>query len=194
MAKQLTLIKGPRKNTKLWWIVNKTTYGGSLNYRKVPRPFDSKKLTHAVLKAQLGRAIWFTRYSATIQKVLNATATTYGVRIRDVAINHNHIHILFGAGSRETQGRFLRLFAAELGRKYSKLRRRLGLKSQKLWVRRPFTRLVSWGKKSVVRILVYFKRNRDEALGFIQYQPRKASGLDRFLARWACQQNAWRFG
>jgi hypothetical protein len=45
---QLSLFKPPRKNTKLWWITEQHSYGGSMNYRKVARPFDSKKLTHAV--------------------------------------------------------------------------------------------------------------------------------------------------
>ena len=49
-SKQLSFYKDPRKGTKIWWIKKQTTYGGSFDYRKVERPFDSKKLVHVVLK------------------------------------------------------------------------------------------------------------------------------------------------
>src|SRR4051812_14464359 len=118
VIKQLQLIKDPRKNTKLWWIEKQHTYGGSLNYRKVKRPFDSKKLTHTVFKANLGTAIWFTRSQQSIQKLVRSIAERYDVRIKDLAINKDHIHIVFYTKHRENQINFLRLLAAELGRKY----------------------------------------------------------------------------
>src|SRR4051812_46813401 len=115
MAKQLSLLKDPRKNTKLWWIVKASTYGGSMRYRKVRRPFDSKKLTHTVFKARLGSAIWFTRSSLSIEKLLMSSASRYGVRIQDFAINKDHIHVAFYSKQRLSQQLFLRFFAAEMG-------------------------------------------------------------------------------
>src|SRR5262249_9601626 len=93
MAKQLQLIKDPRTKTKLWWIKKQHSYGGSLNYRKVARPFDSKKLVHTVFKAKLGRSIWFTRWEKEIGKILRDTAHRYDIKLRDYAINKDHIHV-----------------------------------------------------------------------------------------------------
>jgi hypothetical protein len=184
MPKQLSLLKDPRKNTKLWWIQKHHVYGGSINYRKAPRPFDSKKLTHAVFKAKLGPAIWFTRSQKSILELLDGAAVRYGIRIKDVAINKDHIHLVFYTKQRASQIRFLRFFAAEMGRKYKIIHRRFGIsQSNPLWTARPFTRLVSWGKKSLVRLQAYLKKNRDEVMGFIEYQPRRHA-LSRFLSRW----------
>jgi REP element-mobilizing transposase RayT len=184
--KQLSLLKDPRKNTKLWWIVKQTTYGGSLNYRKVKRPFDSKKLTHTVLKARLGKANGFLGRQELVRDVLQMASHRYGVRINDSAIHNDHIHTLTFTKSRDSHIQFLRFVTAELGRRFKALKNHLGQSPRSLWAGRPFTRLVSWGTKSLQRIKKYIERNRHEALGFIPYQPRKHR-LTRFLQLWEKQ-------
>lgn len=180
-AKQIPLIKDPRTNTKLWWIRKQHAYGGEMNYRKVARPFDSKKLTHAVLKSRLGSALRFTRSQSSIRRVIAEVAEKYSVKIKDIAINHDHIHLLFSARRRDDQIRFLRLLAAELGRKYKTLKKKFGISIKgSMWLHRPFTRLVSWGKRSLRAAQDYIKRNRLEVLGVIAYRPRKHR-LNRFL-------------
>ena len=182
--KQLSLIKEPRKNTKLWWIKKRTTYGGSFNYRKVARPFDSKKLVHVVFKARLGKGIWFSKSQPSITKLLNECATRYHVTLRDLAINKDHIHLLIHTKEQNSFTCFLRLVAAELGRKYKGIFSRFGFKKPKnFWLHRPFSRLVNWGKKSLQAIHQYIKKNRDEVLGFVEYTPRKHQ-LNKFLADW----------
>ena len=180
-TKQLSMLQDPRKNTKLWWIVKRNVYGGSLNYRKVRRPFDSKKLTHTVFKAKLGSAIWFTRSQGKVWDIAHQSAKRYGVRIKNLAINRDHIHILLYTRSREVQIRFLRFFSAEMGRMYKQIRGTSGL-----WVARPFTRLVSWGRRSLKAIARYFERNRFEAFGFVDYKPR-SHRISSFLERWERQ-------
>ncbi len=185
--KQFSLLKDPRKNTKLWWIAKHSVYGGSMNYRKVRRPFDSKMLTHVVFKAELGQALWFSRFEKLVRSTLTAAAARYGIRVDEVAVNRDHIHILFYTKSREAQIRFLRFFSAEMGRRYAALRRRLRIAVRPLWVARPFTRLVSWGKKSLARVRGYIRRNRWEVLGFLAYKPR-VHRLSAFLQRWEAQR------
>jgi hypothetical protein len=185
-AKQMTLLKDPPKNTKLWWIVKQTTYGGDMNYRKVKRPFDSKKLTHVVFKAKLGKSNGFSSRERIVREVVDWACRRYGVRKQDLAIYHNHIHILFYTKLRESQIRFLRFVAAELGRRFKALG---GPTKESLWISRPFTRLVSWGRKSLERIKKYIARNRGEVLGFIPYIKRNHR-LANFLAEWE-RQNRW---
>ncbi|HPI41323.1 MAG TPA: transposase [Pseudobdellovibrionaceae bacterium] len=182
--KQLSFIKAPRKDTKLWWIEKQKNYGGSLNYRKVERPFDSKQLVHIVFKAKLGDGIWFTRSSKSIQTLLIQVANKYDIKIKEKSINKDHIHILIWTKTRQNLIQFLRLFAAEMGRKYKEIFKRFGLnKIKNLWIARPFTRLVSWGKRSVDVITKYIQKNTNEALGFIEYKPRKHR-LNVFLQKW----------
>lgn len=186
-AKQLSLFKDPRKNTKLWWIVKQNVYGGSLDYRKVARPFDSKMLSHAVFKANLAGTFRFTKFEQMVRQVIARTGVRYGIKVLDVAVNHDHIHLLFYTKSREAQTRLLRLISADLGRWYKSIRKNFGLAPKDLWLGRPFTRLVSWGRKSLARVRSYIQRNRREAIGFIEYRPRKHR-LNAFLAAWSAQR------
>lgn len=182
-AKQQSLIKDPRRKTKLWWIVKQTTYGGSMNYRKVRRPFDSKKLTHAVFKARLGKSNGFHRNQRVVREVLQIAERRYGIKREDLAIHHDHIHVLFYTKLREAQIRFLRFVSAELGRRFKTM---IGTPKGSLWVNRPFTRLVGWERKSLERVKNYIARNRDEVMGFVPYTPRKHR-LSDFLAQWEQQ-------
>lgn len=184
--KQLSLIKDPRKDSKLWWIVKQGMYGGDMNYRKLRRPFDSKKLTHSVFKSRPGYPLKFTAFKKTVREVLALSCARYGIKLKDSAINHDHIHILFYTNSREAQVRFLRFFAAELGRRFAALRKKLGYGRISLWKKRPFTRLVSWGKRSLQIVQNYIRRNRDEAMGFTEYKPRNHA-LNAFLQKWQAQ-------
>jgi REP element-mobilizing transposase RayT len=184
-AKQLSLFKDPRKDTKLWWIKKQSTYGGSLEYRKVARPFDSKKLTHAVFAARTGTALRFTKSTQSILKLIDKAALKCRVKIKDIAVNHDHIHLLFYSKRRAAQILFLRYFAAEMGRKYKKLRKAFGVSGKtQFWRSRPFTRLVSWGRKSLAIVRKYIRKNREEALGFVEYGPRKHR-LSQFLKNWS---------
>lgn len=186
-AKQLSMLKDPRKNTKLWWIKKQHMYGGSLDYRKVARPFDSKMLNHVVLKADLGSSLRFTTFESAIQQIVQRAARHYGVKLDQWAIHHDHIHLLIFTRSREGRTRFLRFVTAEIGRWYRALRRRMGWRDRKLWLKRPFTRLVSWARRSLASARQYIQRNRREAVGFIAYRPRHHR-LNLFLQEWNRQK------
>lgn len=183
MARQYSLFKATRKNTKLWWIREAHCYGGAMNYRKVPRPFDSKKLSHVVFKASVGKSLRFTRSVRSITKLLRASASRYSIKLDRVAINHDHIHVLHSTRKKRDQTRFLRYFAAQMGRKYKILREHYGINAKGLWVHRPFTRLVSWSKRTLENVRAYIDKNRDEAMGFLAYEVREHR-LTEFLHKW----------
>jgi len=133
----------------------------------------------------VGKSLRFTKSSASIRKIISRVARKYKITVKELAINHDHIHLLFRALSRELQKRFLRLIAAELGRQYAILRKNFGIRSLKsLWRHRPFTRLVSWGKKSLQVVRNYIKKNEKEALGLVAYEPR-SHRLSKFIALWS---------
>ncbi|PIT98932.1 MAG: hypothetical protein COT74_11835 [Bdellovibrionales bacterium CG10_big_fil_rev_8_21_14_0_10_45_34] len=191
---QLSLITEPRRDTKLWWIETQHQYGGSLDYRKVKRPFDTTKLIHTVFKARLGKNIWFTKSQVSITRLLESAAKRYQLKIKDKAINKDHIHLLIDPNrskpyneARREFLRFLRFFAAQMARKYEEIHKRLGLrKSKQFWIERPFTRLVGWGRRTLANIQSYFEKNRNEAAGFVAYVPRNHR-LSRFLREWQTQ-------
>jgi REP element-mobilizing transposase RayT len=191
MAKQQSLFKDPRKDTKAWWVKKKTTYGGALDYRKTARPFDSKLLTHAVFKANVGTEP-FTKNKDEIKKRIDEAAEKSGVKIMDQAIALDHIHLFFDTKRREDQARFFRILCGSIGLLYKKIRQKLGLTGKfKFWLGRPFTRLVSWGQRSIQAIRNYFQLNRDEAMGSVPHQPRRHP-INDFLEKWRRQHNRWR--
>ncbi len=189
---QKSFFKEARKSTLRWWVEKQFVYGGSLNYRKVERPFDSKKLVHVVLKARLGKAIWFTRSEKSIAQLLKQAAFRYNLKVKSFSIQKDHIHLLVYPKSflsplkaRKNFQNFLRFFSAEMGRKYKRIMRILGLhQTRNLWVSRPVTRLVSWGKKSLKAILKYIQKNTLEALGFIEYSSRNHK-INQFLKKFS---------
>lgn len=183
MARQYSLFKQVRKNTKLWWIREAHCYGGALKYRKVARPFDSKKLSHVVFKANVGKSLRFTKSRRSIEKLIKYSASRYRVKIDRLAINHDHIHVLSYSPKKQNQTLFLRYFAAEMGRKYKILREHFGLQAKTLWLQRPFTRLVSWSKRSLATARAYVEKNKSEAMGFLPYEVREHR-ITEFLERW----------
>lgn len=144
-------------------------------------------LTHAVFKGNVAQAISFSKFEPTITQVILHSAKRYGIKIKASAVHHDHIHLLFYTRSREAYCRFLRFFSAEMGRRYARLYRRMKWRPTPLWTSRPFTRLVSWGKKSLDHVRAYIRRNRWEALGFIKFKPRSHS-LSVFLRQWENQR------
>lgn len=181
---QLPLIKEPRSNTKRWWIEKHHVFGGSIQHRKYRRPFDTQKLVHLVLKANLGNSIYFTRSQKYISELLKTTAERYGVKLKSFSINKDHIHILCHSGSRHLFINFLRYFSAKMGRIYKKIYSRFGLtKTKSLWRHRPFTRLVRWSRKTIAILQNYIRKNTLEALGFVEYTPRNHQ-LSKFLTEY----------
>ncbi len=195
--KQTSLFKSSRSGTKKWWIEEQRVYGGAINYRKCARPFESNKLNHVVFKAQLGKSVWFTKSQKSISELLKTAAARYKLAIKSFSIQKDHIHLLcyFKAGAtlkvRKKQfSRFLRFFSAEMGRKYKRIFRNLGLlKPKSLWVHRPFTRLVSWKKRSLQQIIQYIEKNENEKLNLVDYSPRN-NRLDRFIRKWSLGDEA----
>ena len=142
---------------------------------------------HAVLKGNPGPALRFTKSAVSIRKLAAKVAMKSRVKLKDIAINHDHLHILIQAQKREQLTAFLKILAAEMGKMYQRLAKKYGVKRRgSLWVKRPFTRLVNWGKLSREKLKKYFEKNRKEALGFIEDQPRQHR-LNQLLARWAEQ-------
>ncbi len=193
--KQTSLFKSPRSGTKKWWIEKQNVYGGAINYRKCARPFRSNKLNHVVFKAQLGKLVWFTRSQKSISELLKKAAAKYDLTIKSFSVQKDHIHLLcyFKAGAgpvmRKKQfSQFLRFFSAEMGRKYKKIFRNLGiLKPKSLWLHRPFTRIVSWKKRSLQRIQQYIEKNEHEKLNLVSYTTRNHR-LNHYIQKWSLRE------
>ncbi len=143
-----------------------------------------------VFKATLGHGVWFTKSERSIVRLMKQMAQRYSIKIKSFSVQKDHIHVLVYPESSAQPRRakanfqnFLRLFSSQMGRKYKMIFNKLGIQAPKsIWTYRPFTRLVSWGKKSLNSILKYIEKNTLEALGFVQYSNRNHR-LDLFLKK-----------
>ncbi len=112
-------------------------------------------------------------------------ATRLGVELKDIVVHSNHIHLLLRVSRRRAFFAFLRALCGLIARKITSKERGLAKTSrqkesntskgnlEKFFAGRPFTRIVSLGRKSYKSIKEYFDLNRLEKLGYSKEVSRK---------------------
>src|SRR5258708_4081081 len=155
---------------------NAIAFGGALlknSHAKDQRPISTKRTMHMVLRSSLCKgALSFLEYknSRMIQKILKNQSKIHGVKIYKIGQAYNHIHLLLLPKTREGFIAFSRAVTGLIPR--SLLGAQKGkAKGKKFWDKRPWTRIISWGRE-FGGIVKYLEQNNLEAFGFIPYQPR----------------------
>jgi hypothetical protein len=77
------------------------------------------------------------------------------------AVNYDHIHLLLRLVRREFYNAFVRALSGVLARRYGK----------GLWKLIPFSRVAHWGP-DFKNLVNYCRKNREEAAGIREYEPR----------------------
>ncbi len=177
----------------------KKFFGGALleGKRKTLRPLSSKDAIHFVLRSEfaVGRDSFLARrHQPQVHRILNHFAKKFGVRIYQMSINGNHIHLLLRITSRKLYRAFIKAVAGKIasqvmgGRSFSdyfqeKISTSFAAsergdgpggedKTLGFWQFRPFSRVVNWGN-DYKGCLNYLKQNTLEAIGFVKYVARK---------------------
>ncbi len=180
--KQLSFLdeKTHRPGTKARLIQRGLGFGGALNYRKKPRPFDKRKSIHLILRSpQLSgaRSLLKSNRRTWIETLILQKVQKYQAKLYRLSVNSNHIHLLMRFEDARGQSDFLRDLAGCLALKIRKTFR-MG-KENKIWEGRPFSRLVSRG--AFTAIMRYIEKNQLESLGLCAYTARPISELNRSL-------------
>jgi len=162
--RQLTLCKEWKRQAE---------FGGELlrGKRKSRRPFAKKKAMHITFRRSWHYGnVSLVRQRKRIEEVIGGMARKHRVRLYELSVNSNHLHLLLGCVLRCSFQNFLRECSIRVVRvmtgamKGSKLRKRF-------WESRPWSRIVEWGRAfSVAKDYVF--RNRLEADGVIPYNRR----------------------
>lgn len=145
-------------------------HGGelALQKRKALRPLDSKRALGLTLKAGrhdlLAREGW-------IENEARKWAGRFHLKAYEVAVNHDHIHLVLRLPSRRCYHAFIRAFTAALTRVFGK----------GLWLLLPFSRIVAWGR-DFRTACAYARKNRAEAHGERPYEKRR-DGYKRWRQR-----------
>ncbi|MEZ0393371.1 MAG: transposase [Pseudobdellovibrionaceae bacterium] len=138
------------------------SFGGELlkGKRKAKRPLSTKQPLHLILKSC--EKLVFVPTNLSLEKLIHSQAQKFNLKIYELAINWSHIHLIIKIKERENYNQFIRSLCSILTAKIRAQRPHL----KTLFVLRPFTRIISWGRdfKSVVNYLIL---NQMEAQGLI---------------------------
>ena len=152
-------------------------FGGShfKNYNpRGQRPILSSKALHLVLRSSLAKgrfALNHPQLEAKVWEIIQKHAQKNGLRIYEYANAGNHLHLLIRAKRRDDYCRFIRSVTGLIARAVKGCQRGKPLKGR-FWDARPFTRIVGFAGHEFKKVKLYLARNRCEALGFVEYQPR----------------------
>lgn len=146
----------------------KTAFGGSLlknSHAKCKRPFKRKCSMHIVLRA---RKSCLLHIDQRVEKIIERQARKHRIRIYNLQNVGNHIHLVLQTKSKENLSNFLRASTGLISRR---------LKAIKLWMQRPFSRVVRWGK-AFQTLKNYMAINKYQARGYTKKQARFMMELD----------------
>lgn len=153
---------------------NVKEFGGALlkGNPKLKRPISIKNASHLVLRSVLAQGpLSFLRKDGEIQQITKRQAKKFGVKIYRYANGGNHLHMIILPRSRQAFNSFIRSITGLIARLVLGAERG-SAKNLQFWERRPFTRIVEWGR-AYKQACDYLLQNTLEALGFIEYKPRK---------------------
>ena len=139
---------------------------------KEKRPISIKNTMHLVMRSLLAvgpRSLL--RQDKEIREILKIQAHHFGVKVYRQANGGNHLHLVVLPRTRRAFNGFIRSISGLIARLILKAERG-DPKSVQFWEKRPFTRIVEWGR-DFKGVCQYLLQNTLEAMGFIPYQPRK---------------------
>ncbi len=160
------------------------SYGGELRKKRSgrgTRPLSSKEPLHTVFKVapnQLRlKSLRAPQNFKLILKVIGKYAKYFAVKIEQLSVQNDHIHLLIRTSRQKHYHHFFRVVAGQIAQRFENA----GLLAHvtdtpNLWKYRPFSRVVR-GWKSYKIIRNYIQLNEKEALGAIKYQKKRLKGL-----------------
>lgn len=151
------------------------SFGGDLLKKSNPkgkRPITTKRSMHLVMRSSLAKGNKsLLKNEKQIRFILTNQSTRFGVKIYKYANAGNHLHMIIRPSSRKAFHKFIKAVSGLIARLILKAERGQPVKQQ-FWDQRPFTRIIEWGREFTT-VSSYLTQNILEAIGFINYQPRK---------------------
>ncbi len=143
-------------------------FGGELlnKRRKSKRPLDPTKPTHFVLRLKQNLPHFFSPRNGRAKQGFFDLAGKYQIKVYHLVFNHSHCHACLMIPSQKAYVDFVRELTSRLTGHFSKL---VQAKLKGIFLHRPFTRIVEWGR-SFAALMKYFEKNILES-GFSQPKP-----------------------
>ena len=157
------------------------SYGGTLRrsrHGRGTRPLSPRDSVHIVFKINrcaLPRGLRHPSTFAILHRVNRHYAKKFRVKIEQIAVERDHIHILAHANARAQFQAYFRVVAGQFAQNVTDTFRKRH-KGLRLWKFRPFTRVVR-GEKDRRNVRNYIRLNEAEATGQIPYQKERLRKL-----------------
>ena len=183
------------------------SHGGELRKKRRgrgPRPLSAKEPLHVVFKVAPHRlrhkSFRAPQSFKSILEIIEKYAKHFAVKIEQLSVQNDHIHLLIRTSRRKHYHHFFRVVAGQIAQRFEKaglltgtlgvekLTARVNLNQKvtgtpKLWKYRPFSRVVK-GWKSYKIIRNYIQLNEKEALGAIKYQKKGSAAYQPLTGRY----------
>lgn len=189
---QLSFIYTPSKH--------RYCHGGNLrNCRsgRGARPLSTKQSLHTVFKLNKTRlrskSLRVGPGFGLSLAIIRTYAKRFFVKIDQLSIQNDHIHLLIRTGRRSRYHYFFRVVAGQIAQRFeqegllaaaARLATAAGAaatdtppRGLSLWKWRPFSRVVSGGRKAYFTVKNYIQLNEKEARGEIRYRATRLKGL-----------------
>jgi hypothetical protein len=161
-------------------MAQKKYFGGAYlrnSHAKVKRPITIKTPMHLVMRSELAKGPYsLLKFERRVQKIIYDQGRKFGVKVYRLANAGNHLHLVILPRSRRAFLGFVRAVSGLVARAVLKVQRGHS-KGLQFWDKRPFTRIVSWGREYRA-VCDYLLQNTLEAMGFVAYRPRLRTKLE----------------
>jgi REP element-mobilizing transposase RayT len=170
--------------------------GASLknSHPKTARPVTTKKAMHVVLRSRIANNAWVLagnqdikarnckgkdsfisayKRRMRIECIIREQADHFGIRIYQLAVNQNHIHVLLKLQYIGSFSKFVKAISSCIARLVLGVKKGV-MRGIRFWDGRPFSRIVEWAR-DYLNAREYVFRNDLEGCGVIPYSPRRKS-------------------
>jgi REP element-mobilizing transposase RayT len=127
--------------------------------RKSQRPLDFNKTTHLVLRLKPLLPSLMNPRDKNLRKGFCKIADKYNIKIYQLVFNHSHLHAAILIPDRESYVSFIRELTSKLVSYFSRTTK---IQFKKIFLNRPFTRIVEWGK-GFRKLMNYLVKNEKES-------------------------------
>lgn len=189
--------------SKIHWQF-RYNHGGILRNKRrgrKARPLSTKAPIHLVFKTDirsLRRGLRSPLGFYLINHIIKTYARRFFVKVEQVSVNRDHLHLLVRFSRRSLGQHFLRVVSGQIAQQFQKngflnvkkvtdtpasssKSTDIVVKTAKLWKYRPFTRVIQ-GWKPYLIVRNYIQLNIKEASGAIKYKSQRLKGLS--LSEW----------
>lgn len=144
----------------------KNQFGGSLlcKKRKSARPLAFDKTMHLVLRLNERLPAFFNPKDFQLRTLILTTAEKYEIKTYRLILNHTHLHMVIKLRDRISYIHFIKELTAKLTQNFSN---ETGIKLNKIFNNRPWTRVVEWGTPFNL-LCKYMEKNEKESNVFQQ--------------------------